>query len=196
MAGRKPKYDLDKLTIEIAKYREKYPHKKIKLSDLERETGIPRHIWRDNAKLLETVEEVNKVPIVANPDNMEMVLPSAEEIVEHNYPNKQGIISSVQDCLDIIQSLYEKALLGTNNEEIINGYKQQIDELKAIIRLKDKEINNLQNRLDSLYIGSESPTKRKQNGLKENLIEINFNNKKELSKNPLDIQNEFKDLFD
>lgn len=194
--GRKPKYDWETLINALKKFANQNPYKHIKISELARVTGIPRHIWKDNIKIKKVITEINNPPIIVSPENLNYTLPNAQQLVENNYSNKANLIKAVQDCLDVINDLYDKALVGINTEINNKKYIEQIAELKCTINEKDNEIRKLNNEIDLLYLDSESPTKRKSKGIKKNLIELNANNGKSISKNVNDLKEEYKGLFD
>ena len=68
--------------------------------------------------------------------------------------------------------------------------------MNEVIVQKERIIDSLNREIDSLYLDSENPIKRKEKGLKTNLIEINAENIKKLSKDISEIEAEFEGLFD
>jgi hypothetical protein len=194
--GRKPKYEFNYLVDTIKKYIAKHPNERIALTGLERSTGIPRHIWKDNKKIRAVIDEINNPPVFVSPEHLVFTFPNAQQLVESHYNNKQNLIRAIQDCFDTINDLYDKAVIGVNIEAREKELREEINELKVIIKQKEKEINVLNHEIDLLYLESESPTKRKNLGLKENLIELNLNKERSISKNISDLKEEFKNLFD
>lgn len=127
---------------------------------------------------------------------MEFQLPTANDIVNKNYNNKAKLTQDVQDLLDIISDLYNDALKGQQTNEIERKYQEKISDLELIISKKDKTIAKLENEIDDLFLASENPLIRKELGLKDNLISINKNNIKNISKSIDDIEEEYEGLFD
>ena len=194
--GRKPKYTNEFLIKTLNTYFEKNPFDKIKLSKLERETGIPRHIWRDNEVIQELIHSLNNTSCIPARSERKFELPSADEIVSKYYGNKARLIENVQGLLDLVSDMYSDALKGSEFKELEKNYQRQIAELNEIIAQKNRLIDNLNKEIDSLYLDSENPIKRKEKGLKTNLIEINAENIKKLSKDISEIEAEFEGLFD
>lgn len=194
--GRKPKYTNEFLIKTLNTYFEKNPFDKIKLSKLERETGIPRHIWRDNKVIQELIHSLNNTSCIPARSERKFELPSADEIVSKYYGNKARLIENVQGLLDLVSDMYSDALKGSEFKELEKNYQRQIAELNEIIAQKNRLIDNLNKEIDSLYLDSENPIKRKEKGLKTNLIEINAENIKKLSKDISEIEAEFEGLFD
>lgn len=88
MAGRKPKHNISELKNKINKYTEKYPNKKIRLSNLEKEFNIERHIWRDNKELSNYIEEINKENSIYNIEEL-------SEIIDKNINNKDKLLKNI-----------------------------------------------------------------------------------------------------
>ena len=194
--GRKPKYTNEFLIKTLNTYFEKNPFDKIKLSKLERETGIPRHIWRDNKVIQELIHSLNNTSCIPARSERKFELPSADEIVSKHYGNKARLIENVQGLLDLVSDMYTDALKGADFKELEKNYQRQITELNEVIVQKERIIDSLNREIDSLYLDSENPIKRKEKGLKTNLIEINAENIKKLSKDISEIEAEFEGLFD
>jgi len=195
MAGRKPKYNDDLLLDELEKYLEKQPYIKIKLSELEKSTGIPYYIWRDNKKIRQVIKKMNENPAVQSRVKKDIVFPSAERLVEANYNNKKKLIESIQYFIDVLNDIYDKAIIGEN-------FVKERDKLETVINNKNSEIKKLENKIlkleneiDILYIKSSNKEMRNEMGLKGNLIKFNKNSK-QLSKDLKDIEKEFSGLFD
>ncbi|MGU8989182.1 hypothetical protein ACV3V0_15925 [Clostridium perfringens] len=194
-AGRKPKYTKEVLLQHVSKYIAKYPNKNLTFASLSKETGIPSYVWRDNKDVRAFIEKANKSPILANTENFNLIIPSAESLVEANYNNKKALIRAIQDCLDVVTDLYTKVVDSTTGDKI-KQQETRIQELEAMLQLKDKEIESLNKEIDNLYLDSENPLKRSEKGIKNNLIEINKFNEKSLSKDLADIEDEYEGLFD
>ena len=194
--GRKPKYTNEFLIKTLNTYFEKNPFDKIKLSKLERETGIPRHIWRDNKVIQELIHSLNNTSCIPARSERKFELPSADEIVSKHYGNKARLIENVQGLLDLVSDMYTDALKGADFKELEKNYQRQITEFNEVIVQKERIIDSLNREIDSLYLDSENPIKRKEKGLKTNLIEINAENIKKLSKDISEIEAEFEGLFD
>lgn len=195
-AGRKPKYSNELLINKINEYVESNPFEKLTIANLVKATGIPRHIWRDNETIQELINSLNNTSCIPKTNNKGLSLPSAEDLVNKHYGNKNKLIQDIQSLLDLVSDLYENATEGAKAKEIKQSYEHKIKELEETIKQKDNLINKLNTEIDQLYLDSENPIKRKELGLKDNLIQINPNNLKALSKDISDIEDEYSGLFD
>lgn len=197
--GRKPKYPTELLFDKLTEYVNTYPNKIIKYSNLDKFSGIPYHVWRDNLEIKSSINKINNPEVVLNTKNMTLELPSADDIMLH-YNNKKKLSQAISDILNLAISLYEKALKGEQFEAIETNYKIQINELKASYEKKlkkaDDEIEKLNKEIDNLYLDSRNSLVRTQIGLRDNMIEISKYKEKQISKNIKDIEEEFSGLFE
>lgn len=194
--GRKPKYSNDFLIQEINTYIENNPFERLTVANLVKTTGIPRHIWRDNRVIQELITSLNNTSCIPKPKDKELILPSASDLVDKHYGNKNKLVQDIQSLLDLVSDLYENATAGAKFKEIKQNHEHKIKELEETIKQKDVLISKLNTEIDQLYLYSENPIKRKELGLKDNLIQINPNNLKALSKDISDIEDEYSGLFD
>lgn len=198
-AGRKAKYPTKLLEDKLIEYTTENPNTKIKFSNLEKYTGIPYHVWRDNKDINDAINKINNPQLVVDTTNMKLELPSADDILEKNYPNKDKLLQAISDLLNLTSSLYEKAIIGEHFEQIKNKYEIEIKEIIAKYEKKLKEANNqidnLTKEIDTLYLDSRNSLTRKQKGLKDNMIELSKKRKKAVSKDLKDIEEEFDGLF-
>jgi hypothetical protein len=195
-AGRKAKYSTELLLKKLDEYLLKFPQKTVKLSEISKFTNIPRHIWRDNTKAKEIIEKINNMEIMVDTTKLQFILPSAEEIVNKCVNNKEKLLASISELLDLASSLYDKAIKVDMIDDIVAQYKDKLQEKEyEIINLK-KEIMKLNKEIDNLYLDSRDYVKRSNLGIRENLIELTPNHLKSISKNTKDIEDEFSYLFD
>lgn len=199
-AGRKNKFSIELLNEKLSEYVNNHPNIKIKFSNLEKFTGIPYHVWRDNIQIRQLIDSLNNPNQIIDTTGLKFELPTAKEIVDNNYPDRAKLEGAISDLLNLTSSLYDKAILGENFESIEQGYKVKIAEIEATHKiLLDKanaEIKKLTHEIDCLYLDSRNSLTRKQKGLKDNLITLENAKPKSLSKNIQDIEDEFSGLFD
>lgn len=194
--GRKRKYSDEFLVKQLYTYFEENPFEKITETKLAKATNIPRHIWRDRIKLKELINSLNNTAVFPSQIERNFIIPSADEIVGKHYNNRKKLIENIQMVLDLVSDMYTDALKGAEFKELEKNYQRQITELNEVIAQKERIIDSLNREIDSLYLDSENPIKRKEKGLKTNLIEINPENIKKLSKDITEIEAEFEGLFD
>ncbi len=192
--GRKSTHTKEELLQALNKYILKHPHSKVTLSGLANESGISRNIWKFNEELREIIDKINNPPVISQ-NEIDVVLPNSEELVNKYYSNKPKLIRAVQDSFDIINKLYDYAKIGFNVAERERAYKNEIEKLKAVNKEKDKIIEELNIEIDKLYIDSASPLQRNKQKIKDNLIELTPDRIKSLSMDEKDIKSEYEGLF-
>ena len=195
-AGRKPIYTNQELLKILNKYIDQNPNKKITIADLERKTGISYNIWKFNKELRNVIAELNNPPIISPQDNFRFTLPNAKQLVDNYYNNKPKLIKAIQDCLDVIEDLYDYANIGFNAQKKEEETLEKTNRLESLIKNKEAEIRKLNQEIDQLYLASSSPLERRNQMLKDNLIELTPDRIKSISKDIKDIAEEYSGLFD
>ncbi len=194
MAGRKPKYPTEMLMEKLNEYIDNNPYIEIKLSSLADASNVPAHVWRDNSKLREVIDKVNKNPIVIQTSRREVTFPSAEDLIEANWNNKKKLTSAIQTFLDVLNDVYDKSRLydtfKIKEEKLVEEINRQKSE---ITKLKSKN-NDLRQEIDGLYLNSLSKKKREELGIVDNLIDFN-KNKDQLSKDINKLKNSIDGLL-
>lgn len=174
--------------------------RKNKFSNLEKFTGIPYHIWRDNIQIRDLIDSLNNPNQIIDTMGLKFELPTEKEIVDNNYPNRAKLEGSIADLLNLTSSLYDKALVGENFQAIEKGYEVKIAEIegnyKILLYKANEEIKKLNHEIDCLYLDSRNVLTRNQKGIKDNLIGLENVKQKSCSKNIADIDEEFSGLFD
>lgn len=193
-AGRKPKYTSDSLINELETYTKEHPYKQIKYSDLFKATKIPAHIWRDNKEVNSIITKLNTNPIMNIQPNKDITFPSAEKLIETNYKNKNKLITVIQHYMDILNDIYDKAMLSETFVEKEEQYIKAISEKDAKIRKLQDKIKALEKEIDLCYINSQSPKARNELGLKDNLIKFNPSSK-QLSKDLNELAESMSSIF-
>lgn len=199
-AGRKNKFSIELLQENLSEYVKNHPNVKIKFSNLEKFTGIPYHVWRDNVEIRNLINSLNNPNQIIDTTGLKFELPTAKEIVDNNYPDRAKLEGAIADLLNLTSSLYDKAVVGENFEAIEQGYKVKIAEIEANYKIlldkANEEIKKLNHEIDCLYLDSRNSLTRNQKGIKDNLIILEDVKQKSLSKNIADIEDEFSGLFD
>lgn len=109
--GRPQKYTYEELREALLEYAHKHIGGQIRLADLGRETKYPQYVWKNNKVIRKDIEKLNKTPIeVVGLMKEQAFIPSAEDLVNNNYRNKQALIDAVHHILNAYQSTFEKAL--------------------------------------------------------------------------------------
>ena len=129
--GRPQKYSYEELRSVLFEYANKNSGKLITLADLGRETKFLRYVWRNNKQIREDIEKLNQTPIAIVGLMKENVkIPSAEDLVNSNYHNKNILITRIQQVLDAYQTTFEQVLKTTELENRLNTKEKEIACLK------------------------------------------------------------------
>lgn len=184
----------EELVNKLNEFCKLYPNGKITLSALERETKIPRYVWRDNKKIKTLIDSLNASNKASLPKSESIELPSAYDLVNNNYENKDRLIEVVGDLLLELEKCYKTIQDSGNITQIKKSYEETIAELNCQIETKNKTIDALNKEIDELYLDSQDALKVKSKGLTGNLIETKIDDKTLLPKDKLnDIM---KNIFD
>ncbi|PFO83581.1 hypothetical protein [Bacillus cereus] len=149
----------------------------IKYLMLEKQTGIPRHVW--SRRMKETIQSINASYIQLTDTNnvRELPIPNVNYIIER-YKHHPDILSEkLCHLTEVFHSLQEQ--INKDKEEL-----KKMNELKQTIKNHENTIRNLQKvvqQYESIIFDSSNPSFRKENNLNSNLISINNTNKEQSS---------------
>lgn len=178
--GRPKKYtDEDILSI-LENYINKHPGKSIGYAALERETGVPQHIFKYRAK--EFIKKYNKENRVPVENTKEIKLPSANDIMLKYQDKPLEMKAQIQILLDMIVKLQKYKESETTIQEIKETYEIEIEKLNAKIQKLEKTNEKLNDTLSRVFIDSENPNKRRTQGIKDNIIELTPENMEKYKK--------------
>lgn len=173
--GRPQKYTDEELLLELKKYREKHPNTKIKLVDLERETGIPVHIWK--YRLNAYIKEINNnTTEEMTPKTEGFCLPSAHDMLINCMDNPDLIEQNFEMLLDIIHTLQCYKDASATIENIKTNYENKIQQLECEKKDLMNQNTKLNDTMNRYILDSASLNKRKQLGIKDNIIKFNPDN--------------------
>jgi hypothetical protein len=172
--GRNHKYEKTELLRKLEQYSEEYPNIKITYAGLEKATDIKAHIWRDNVK--NEINDFNEsLEIKEQPKDEDFGLPSVQSMMEH-YDNPKKIEEFLSLQQDIINVLKQYRNAGNTIGELKKEYQDKINALEAKIKELNKMLANQQDIINWMIIDSRSKKKRKEQGIKDNVIELNIDN--------------------
>ena len=184
----------EELVQKLNEFCQAHPNGKVTLSALERETNVPRYVWRDNKKIKALIDNLNATNRASLPKSETIELPSAYDLVMTNYDNKEKLIAVVSDLLGELEKCYDLLRNSGNTNQIKRAYAEKIAELNCAIMARDNEIKSLHQEIDELYLDSQDPLKVKAKGLAGNLIEAKADDITLLPKDKLG--NIMKNIFD
>lgn len=162
----------------VIQYKDKIGNGKITFSNLEREFGISRHIWRDRKEVKELIKKLNQVDLGIDNINLTEysieLLPNIDDLILNYKHDSNRLAQALEQYDDFVKGLIERCLSYSN-------FKKKYEE--AIIQLDEQEqkINNLKIEVEHykkqyFNIVSESKSKkvRDSKGINEKVIVANF----------------------
>lgn len=175
MNGRPQMYTDDHLDKKLNEFIKKYPDRQIVYPDLEKETGVPKHIWK--YRKAEIIRSYNKNRnIKMSEPSGRTVLPSADDIMT-KYGDKPELLKAY---IGRLLELLAKADSYKNEErtiqELEQKYQSQIEELIVKNRQQEKTIKQLNKTVGQLMLDSQYPDRCKTEGIKENALEFSPEN--------------------
>lgn len=175
MNGRPQIYTDEYLDEKLNEFIKKYPDRTISYPELEKETGVPKHIWK--YRKADIIKSYNKNRNNKAPEpSGKIVLPSAEEVIA-KYGDKPELLKTY---IGRLLELLAKADSYQNEErtiqELEHKYKSQIEELTVKNKQQEKTIRQLNKTLSGMMLDSQYPDRRKEEGIKENVLEFSPEN--------------------
>ena len=175
MNGRPPVYTDEYLDEKLNDFIKKYPDRTISYPELEKETGVPKHIWKYRKADIISSYNKNRNNKAPEPSGRFM-LPSAEDVMT-KYGDKPKLLKTY---IGRLLELLAKADSYQNEErtiqELEQKYKSQIEELTVKNKQQEKTIRQLNKTLSGMMLDSQYPDRRKEEGIKENVLEFSPEN--------------------
>lgn len=175
--GRPVNYTKEQLLEMLLQYTKEHPDQTVKLFELEAATGVKRHIWLYNMK--DEINKVNREIQKVDVARTGISLPSAEQILTSCKGNEEKLAVQIQTLIEMVQDMSRYQDAAKTVKVIQRDYENRLEELQCIIKEKDKKIEELFAEINRLTIDSENPNKRKERGIKSNIIEFTPQNMEE-----------------
>src|SRR5699024_2732449 len=191
--GKTVEYSESQLKKILSKYREK--HKCIiKLSVLEKVTGISRKTWK--RRMGKVIDELNQIVTIQSTknDDSNLPIPNVDLIIDKFSNNPQGLRDALFHLNEVILKIYDENI---RLQETLAKKNKIVKTLKLRVEKMEKEKGKLSSEVDyyeRVMIESMNPSMRKEAGMKNNLIEINKHNQESAAS--LEIEEEFPELFE
>lgn len=169
--GRPALYTNEQLLNALKDYQKEHPNQKIKYAQLEKTTGIKVHIWK--YQMRDTIEAINKKIAGANiPERTGYNLPSVEDMLINieSEPSMQKYY--LQTLLDMVNNLYQYKEANKSIDILKADHKEEVDTLKMENKELRKLLDNQQDVLNRYILSSASKQKREQQGIKDNIIQL------------------------
>lgn len=184
MNGRPQIYTDEYLDEKLNEFIEKYPDRTISYPELEKETEVPKHIWKYRKADIIRSYNKNRTNRAAEPSGR-IAFPSADDVMAR-YGNRPELLKTY---IGRLLELLAKADSYKNEErtiqELEHKYQSQLEELSVKNKQQEKTIQQLNKTLGRMMLDSQYPDRRKAEGIKENALEFSPENR-----------NKYKDLLD
>lgn len=168
--GRPVNYTKEQLLEMLLQYTKEHPDQTVKLFELEAATGVKRHIWLYNMK--DEIDKVNREIQKVDVARTGISLPSVEQILTSCKGNEEKLAVQIQTLLEMVQDMSRYQDAAKTVKVMQRDYENKLEELECIIKEKDKKIEELFTQINRLTIDSENPNKRKEKGIKSNIVEF------------------------
>ena len=176
--GRKAKYEQADLEAAIEKFAINHVGEEITIPKLVKFTGIPRHIWRYSEPAKELTNRLNERNITVDSSHSDLfTLPNVSELVNANYGNKNKLIKALSKYTEYINVLYNDAQAYQLEKEKNETLLTEIDDLKLQLKKAKDDTNFYKDEMKRMALDSTSLKKRKEQNIKENVIQITNRNK-------------------
>jgi hypothetical protein len=168
---------------------------KLNYLQLEKKTGVHRHIWRRRMdKQIKELKSSLQLDLGGSGTKEYVQFPNISNVVETHWNNKQQMIASFKMYEDTIMRFYNDALAYHKHKHEVAKLKSQLKEIKEELKIARSEKNYYKNEVRELSILSKNITERKERNLKNVLdIKEKSNKNKALS---TDFESNFPNLFE
>lgn len=190
--GKPENYSKKQLKELLFEYRKKNKGT-ISFLGLEKETGISRKTWK--RRMGEVIEELNQIVTLQKVtiNDAELPLPNIDLIFDKFSNNPQGLRDALFHLNEVISKIYNDNI---NLQKTLEEKNKIEKALTKKVEKLEKDNNKLSNEVahyEKMIIESMNPSMRKRMGIKNNLIEINKDNRESAAS--LEIEEEFPELF-
>lgn len=188
LGGRPRKYKTEDLLEALNNYVAEKAPLKVTITELEKHTAYPIQAWRFNSEIKSEIDKINKKlsdfsKLSGGVDDVNLLtIANAEDIVQTNYHNKEKLIESIQNLIDMYQLNLKKCLKLERLECELEDLKKENENLKRSVQFYE-------NKLNQMMIKSHNSYERLQNNLEKDEVNII-----EFSKTETTFKDLFKDL--
>lgn len=165
---------------------------KISYLGLEKDTGISRKTWK--RRMENTVEKLNQIVISSTRmRNDEIPLPNFDLIIDRYLNDEKGLREALYNIQEVFIKNYDEnhkltELIAKKDKEI-NELKEKIDKLKSELAGKIQDVQYY----ERIMVESTNPSVRRRKGIKNNLLKLDDHRKKSAAS--LELEEEYPELF-
>lgn len=175
MNGRPQIYTDEYLDEKLNEFIKKYTDRQISFPDLEKETGVPKHIWK--YRKAEIIRNYNKNRKMKCPEpSGRIVLPSADDILAKFGDKPELLKTYICRLLELVAKADKYKNAERTIQELEQKYQSQIEELTVKSKQQEKTIQQLNKALSEMMLDSQYPDRCKEKGIKGNILEFSPQN--------------------
>lgn len=147
--GRPKKYDEEVLKQALYKFIAEESPVKITYKMLVEHTGYPIQAWRFNENLKNEIKHINerieRISFLSNTNEIIDVvnIPSAEELVEVNYNNREKLIKVIDQLINVYQYAFRKSIDYSRLEEENYELKKKVDSLTSDVEFFRNKVREM-----------------------------------------------------
>lgn len=173
--GRPTKMSDEDLKQILLKYATKHQGQKISPSQLEKDTGIKRHVWMRRMKSV--LDQLNEPTTFLSNEENTLPLPNIKELIEKNWNNKTELIKALSHYNEMLQDLFKQAKRYTIEVEKTEQLLIKSAEKDRLMKELKTELKHYKSRYYEAAVKSTYHAFQEEEGLK-NVISINKNKEK------------------
>lgn len=185
--GRPSKYPYELLKKILLEYAAENIGGEIKVSKLVKYSGLPIQAWRFNKEIQKDIAKLNAPQNIRFSDEIDIGLPSAEDLVNKNYKSKDKLTKVVSDLIEVCERSYAEIDKLRKYKEQLNKAKAEIELLRINNNKYKEEAEFYKNEMIKLTIKSTTALGRAESGIEDNVIDL---------KKYSETSTTFADLFD
>ena len=185
--GRPSKYSFEMLKKILLEYAEENVGGEITISKLVKYSGLPIQAWRFNAEIRKEIEKQNAGQIINFTGAKDIGLPSAEDLINKNYKNKDRLTKVVSDLIEVCQDSYAEIAKLRKYKEKLDKTKNELELTKAEVQKYRKEAEFYKNEMLKVTLKSTTAIGRAEACIENNVIDL---------KQYTETSTTFSDLFD
>ena len=173
--GRPKKYEYDELEKILLKYSAENIGGQITIGKLVKYSGIPIQAWRFNNDIKAKIRELNEPQSIIQIDAEQtktIPMPSAEDIVNANYKNKNKLTKVISDLIDVYQLTYNQLFELKSSEKELEKVKNELNEANLKIKNLKEEVEFYKNEAMKTAIKTTTIVGRTELNTEDNLIDF------------------------
>lgn len=173
--GRPKKYKFDELEKILLEYAAENKGGQITVGKLVKYSGIPIQAWRFNNDIKERIKELNEpqnIIEIGTEKTKTIPMPSAEDIVNANYKNKNRLTKVISDLIEVYQHTYNQLFELKKTEKELEKVKNELDEANLKIQNLKEEVEFYKNESMKIAIKTTTEVGRTELNTDENLIDL------------------------